>query len=39
MEDIVLGLILFFSLDRRWRWFLIDMAAYVVETVVPNVYC
>lgn len=39
MENAVLCLILFFSLERRWKWFLIDMAAYVLETVAPNVYC
>jgi len=36
MEKILLGLILFFSLEREWRFCLLDLVDLVIEVLEPG---
>jgi hypothetical protein len=36
MENILLGLILFFSLGRDWQCWLLDLADIVIEALEPG---
>ena len=37
MENVLLGLILFFSLEREWRFYLLDIVDMVVDALEPGI--
>jgi len=37
MENVLLGLILFFSLEREWRYQLLDLVDLVIDALEPGI--